>query len=72
MTPLETALRGIGLPCGVETWERLVILRLPDDAVWPAGLDRKRILGLALQHGYTHVALELEPPAGASLSGNQS
>ena len=57
---LEKALVSLGLPCGVEAEQRLAILRPKVQAssfAQPA--VRARIVALALEHGFTHVALDL-------------
>lgn len=57
-TSLARALREAGLDCVVESRERLALLtaREPDTA-WNEEL-RDRVVRLAREHGFTHVALE--------------
>ena len=74
---LETALASLGLPCLVEAEQRLAVLRLKvDGRSFAAPEIRARIVALALEHGFTHVALDLadvhtrgERP-GAAVSGD--
>jgi hypothetical protein len=64
-TALTTALRALGVDCGVEAFDRLAVLT-PHPGV--LGLDdratRQAVVRLAREHGFTNVAVEL-PPAGA-------
>ena len=74
---LETALASLGLPCTVEAEQRLAVLRPKVDgsSFSPTAL-RARIVALALEHGFTHVALDLADVhttgerAGAAVSGD--
>ena len=57
---LESALAALGIDCAVEGRESLAVLvprgdagSLADPAV------RRRVAGVAREHGFTHVALEL-------------
>jgi hypothetical protein len=57
---LAAALSAIGHPCEVDMHERMAVLRpaggagmMADDAL------RARIVSLATEHGFTHVAVEL-------------
>ena len=78
MTPadaLRDALRARGLHCDVEPRDRLALLVSRDDACADRLADpaeRRAVATLATAHGFTHVALELDPPAGtgASLPGD--
>lgn len=76
VTALETALAALGHPCVVEAHERMAVLRpthgsqpLTDDAL------RRRVVSLATECGFTHVAVELtddsleQERAGAAVSG---
>ena len=60
---LEVALDGLGIRCSVEAYDRLAII-IPRGAV--DGLEgaalRRDVLRLAREHGFTHIALELETP----------
>lgn len=57
---LATALRAAGVPCDVESWDGLAVIRLETG---PSCLGddhlRRRILALAREHGFTHAAVEL-------------
>ena len=57
---LESALTSLGVPCAVEADQRLAVLR---PKVQGSGFAkpavRARIVALALEHGFTHVALDL-------------
>jgi hypothetical protein len=64
ISEFEEALRGAGFPCRVEVREKVAVI------AWDEGADRRpampresrdRILGIARDHGFTHVALELTP-----------
>ena len=69
---LRAALRERGVPCEVEARDRLAVLVTRDAGVARRLADpaeRSAVVTLAAEHGFTHVALELDPPAaGASLS----
>ena len=65
---LESHLSDTGLPCRVEERHRLAILIFQAGVQWTAG-DRHRVLQLAREEGYTHVAVEIDPD-GASLPGD--
>ena len=74
---LETALASLGLPCLVEAEQRLAVLRLKvDGRSFAAPAIRARIVALALEHGFTHVALDLADVhskaerRGAAVSGD--
>jgi hypothetical protein len=59
---LAEELLALGVSCRVEGRGRLALLRMP--ATPPALADaavRRRVTALAAAHGFTHVALELEP-----------
>ncbi|MEW5917780.1 MAG: hypothetical protein AB1762_15360 [Gemmatimonadota bacterium] len=56
---LERALRRAGLRVRAETREGLlVLLPLERDAI-PSDEARRKVLALAAEHGFSHVALEL-------------
>jgi sugar phosphate isomerase/epimerase len=59
------ALRAAGLACDVEARAALalIIVSAADAARVAADDDRRRVLALAREHGFTHVAVEL--PADA-------
>jgi hypothetical protein len=60
---LAEELLALGVTCRVEGRGRLALLRMP--ATPPALADaavRRRVAALAAAHGFTHVALELDPP----------
>lgn len=64
---LRQALVASGFTFDVDAREGLALLRPADGA--PIVLDaegRRRVQDLARQHGFTHAALELLPPAGGS------
>ena len=65
---LAARLRDAGLSCRVEAFERLaIVIPLPGS---PLGTgDRTRVLQLARDEGFTHVAIELDPD-GATLPGD--
>lgn len=63
---LADALRQYGLDCRVDARDRMALIivgqgtaRLVDDVL------RSRVIALAREHGFTHVALDV-PPAAAS------
>jgi hypothetical protein len=65
---LAEALRGLGVACAVEPRQALAIITV--DAGSAASLAtlyrRQAILAMAKEHGFTHVAVELNAdPAGA-------
>ena len=63
---LEDALRAHGIDCSVEAREALAILIPKANGSELARDDRREIaLRLGSEHGFTHVAVELAPPAGA-------
>jgi hypothetical protein len=65
---LARALRALGFPCDVEPRAALAVLsmRAADAARLAASPDRTVALGLAKEHGFTHVAVELgADPGGA-------
>ena len=66
---LEIALASLGVPCTVEAEQRLAVLRAKVDgsSLAPPAV-RARIVALALEHGFTHVALDL---ADVHLSGER-
>lgn len=65
---LAARLRDAGLSYRVEARERLaIVIPLPGSSL-SAG-DRTRVLQLARDEGFTHVAIELDPD-GATLSGD--
>jgi hypothetical protein len=62
---LRAALQAAGVRCDVEAEERLALLRpLGDMRAFADPALRRTVTRLALEHGFTHVALEL-PTAGA-------
>ena len=73
---LENALASLGVPCIVEAQQRLAVLRpkVNGSSFAPPAV-RARIVALALEHGFTHVALELADVhssgerTGAAVSG---
>ncbi|MBC7894871.1 MAG: hypothetical protein H7066_05640 [Cytophagaceae bacterium] len=68
---LRQALSASGFAFDVDAREGLALLR-PADGV-PIALDaagRRRVQDLARQHGFTHAALELLPPAGGSCASS--
>lgn len=65
---LAAGLRDAGLRCRVEARERLAIVSPLPGSPWRAG-DRTRVLQLARDEGFTHVAIELDPD-GATLPGD--
>lgn len=57
---LENALASLGLPCSVEAEQRLAILRPKLSGINFAQPEvRARIVAMAQEHGFTHVALDL-------------
>ena len=57
---MESALASLGLPCTVEAEERLAILRPKLSGInFAQPAVRARIVALAQEHGFTHVALDL-------------
>jgi len=71
---LEVALRAQGIACHVEARDRLAIV-VPESAA-PNGMPdlasreaRERVLALAREHGFTHLALELPAPPHPSHAG---
>jgi transposase len=65
---LASALRGLGFACDVEARGALALLSMRGDdaARLAASADRAAALALAKEHGFTHVAVEVEPErAGA-------
>ena len=63
---LERTLRTLGVACRVDARERLAILLVDGAAANTLAEEsfRRRIVALLPQHGFTHVALELEDDAG--------
>ena len=65
---LAARLRDAGFSCRVEARERLaIVIPLPGSPLLPG--DRTRVLQLAREEGFTHVAIELDPD-GATLPGD--
>ena len=71
------ALTSLGVPCVVEADQRLAIIRPCADALSLADESlRARVVALAIEHGFSHVAVELddvqadEGRAVAAVSGN--
>jgi hypothetical protein len=62
---LARALGALGFPCGVEPRAALALLtmRADDAARLAASPDRAAALALATEHGFTHVAVEVEAVA---------
>ena len=59
-TSLEDALAALGVPCAVDVEQRLAILRpMPHATGFTQLATRTRIVALAREHGFTHVALDL-------------
>ena len=57
---LEGALASLGVPCTVEAEQRLAILRPKVSGTnFAQAAMRARIVALAQEHGFTHVALDL-------------
>jgi hypothetical protein len=74
---LAAALSAIGLSCEVEAQERMVVLRPTEGAHALADATlRARVVALAADHGFTHVAVELTDDTfvrereGAAVSGD--
>ena len=74
---LESALASLGVPCTVEAEQRLAVLRPKvDGSAFAPRAVRARIVAVALEHGFTHVALDLadfhttEERTGAAVSGD--
>ena len=61
---LAVALREAGFPCRVEVRERLAIIAGPGV---PDRGDRERIMAIAREHGFTHVALDVTEAGRAPL-----
>lgn len=57
---LQETLRAAGFPCAVESHERLAIV-IPEGSGHSAAANRRRIVDLAREAGFTHVAVELDP-----------
>ena len=66
MNELTARLCEQGVACRVETRDRLAIL-IPAGKYSPGAEDRQRVLRLAKDEGFTHVALELDPDGAALL-----
>lgn len=60
---LASALAAQGVPCRVESRGRLAVLVAADPAPLGDPATRRRVAALAMAHGFTHVALELDPPS---------
>jgi len=61
---LRSALAGAGLAAEVEGRERLAIIRAAGPTASRAIVaQRARVITLASAHGFSHVALEIGPPA---------
>jgi predicted kinase len=57
---LEAALASLGVPCAVDAEQRLAVLRPTVSATnFAQPAMRARIVALAQEHGFTHVALDL-------------
>jgi hypothetical protein len=74
---LENALAALGVPCAVEAEQRLAVLRPKvQGSTFAQPAMRARIVALALEHGFTHVAVDLADVhttgerAGAVVSGD--
>jgi hypothetical protein len=59
-TALSDALRAAGVPCAVETWDKLALITVtaPEFSFADEAL-RRRVLALSREHGFTHAAVEL-------------
>ena len=68
MTRLESHMRESGVDCRVEVRDRLAILIPGSGTAWSVE-QRRQILQLAKNEGFTHVAVELDP-VGAALPGD--
>jgi hypothetical protein len=65
---LASALAALGFPCDVEPRAALALLSMRGDdaARLAASPDRAAALALAKEHGFSHVAVEVDPrPGGA-------
>jgi hypothetical protein len=61
---LATALGAIGIACVVEARAGLAVIRVAAGAAHLASTSLRRdVLALGRQHGFTHVAVELEADA---------
>lgn len=60
---LARALAAHGVRCRVEARGRLAVLVAADHAPLGDPATRRRVANLATAHGFTHVALELDPPS---------
>lgn len=58
---LRLALGTLGIVSEVEARDRLAVLRAGPDAARIAS-ERARVVALAAEHGFTHVALEIDAP----------
>ncbi len=56
---LEAALARVGFDVRVEIRDGLALLTPRSDAVITTDAQRRRVVALAAEHGFTHVALEL-------------
>ena len=56
---LEAALARAGFDARVEVRDGLAVLTPRSDAVITTDAQRRSVVALATEHGYTHVALEL-------------
>ena len=69
VSALAAALQAMGLECRVEPRENLALITSTESR--PSFVDgelRRRVLALAREHGFTHVAIELGPAdRGATL-----
>ena len=59
---LADELAAQGVRCRVEARGRLAVLVVADHAPLGDPATRRRVATLAMAHGFTHVALELDPP----------
>ena len=64
---LAAALTGMGVPCKVEPRAALAVLMVESGVAQRLadGELRRAALALAREQGFTHLAVELVPPAGA-------
>jgi hypothetical protein len=69
---LGAALATLGLPCDVEASGHLAILVPRPGAPWLDRALRLEVTRVARVHGFTHVALEVTPEAGATLGAGTS
>lgn len=60
---LARELAAHGVRCRVEPRGRLAVLVADDHAPLGDPATRRRVATLAMAHGFTHVALELDPPS---------